>query len=419
MGKRNSELQEILHNLIKYIVEQSPEAIYYIQEVIYEGKYGRRLQGLDGNVPAHDGNVNDVKVSRDGSMIASASVDKTVKVWRKQGDNIFLPTSWQIIKNILHPSPVWAVTFSDDGKLIASGNADGIIKITSIDDDSVDIEIKPKEGNGNEQIVLKLMFSPDSQLITSANWDNKVRVWKLWNTNSNEKYELLEVGRHDDKDDQVKVYGVCLCNTDKNRIASGGGDNKVNIWSLSADANPVLEDPLVPEVDKTVDQETPVFDVKFSSDGQIIAAAYMDNLVRIWDINTKKTIKTCKHKDTVYGVSFRHDNQMITSGSKDGFVRVWSTATYGDSNAEPIAEFWHGVQINSVSFSKDGKFIASGGDDKNVRIWDTTNIGESREELIERISRDAYDYLMNSFEKLQIFDALQKWLDIDKTKTVE
>lgn len=410
MVQHNSELQEILHNLIKYIVEQNTEAIYYIQEIIYEGKYGHRLQGIDGSIPAHDDNVNDVKVSADGKMIASASVDQTVKVWRKQGDDIFLATSWKIIENlnIQHESPVWAVSFSPNNELIASGNADGIIKIRSINDNTVDIEIKPKENH--EQIILKLMFSSDSQFLASANWDNQVRVWKLLNANLNDKYELLEIGKHDDK-----VYGVCFSYYD-NKIGSGGGDKKVKIWSLSNDAK--LEYSLVPESEKTVDEEIPVYDVKFSPDGQIIAAAYQDNYVRIWDIKTGKPIKICKHKDAVYGISFSPDSQRIASGSKDGFVRVWSTANYGDLNAQPLAEFWHGVQINSVSFSHDGKFIASGGDDKNVRIWDTTNIGENREKFIERISRDAYDYLINSFEKSQIMDSINKWLENYKNKNI-
>ncbi|BDI20405.1 hypothetical protein ANSO36C_62070 [Nostoc cf. commune SO-36] len=407
MLETNSKLLEIIHDLIKDIVEQNPKAIYYIQEMIYEGKYGRRLQGFDGNVPAHDDNVNDVKVSLDGKMIASASVDKTVKVWRKQEDDTFLSTSWKMIDSldIQHQSPVWSVTFSRNGELIASGDADGIIKITSINNNSINRQIKPKEDN--DEIVLKLMFSPDDQSIVSANWDKNVRVWKLLDHN----YELIKIGEHDDK-----VYGVCF-NSDGKFIASGGGDNKVNIWSLPPDAK--LLHSLVPELEKKMAQKTPVFDVKFSFDGQMIAAAYKDNFVRIWDIKTKKTIKNCKHKDTVYGISFSPDNQMIASGSKDGFVRVWSTVTYGDLNAEPIAEFWHGVQINSVSFSHDGKFIASGGDDKNVRIWDTVNIGESRQELIERISKDTYNYLINIVNQPAIFDILQNLLSIDKTKARE
>ncbi|MDZ8051246.1 MAG: WD40 repeat domain-containing protein [Aulosira sp. ZfuVER01] len=404
MIQRNSEFQKILYELIKYIIEQNPNAVYYIQEMIYEGKYGRRLPRENGEVPAHDGNVNDVRVSYDGSMIASASVDKTVKVWRKQKDDIFLPTSWKIIENlqIKHDSPVWAVNFSYDGELIASGDADGIIKIKSINGNSVDITIMP-EADDEEQIALKLMFSPDSKLITSANWDNRVRLWQLLDDN---RHEFIEIGQHD-----PKVYGVCFSH-DGTKIASAGGNSEIKIWNV---ADKKFLKSLVDKSENLEDTENAVYDVKFSSNGQMIGAAYKDKRVRIWDITTEQVIKNCLHKDAVFGVSFNADANMLVSGSKDGFVRVWSTTNPDYENSQPIAEFWHGVQINSVSFSYDGKFIASGGDDKNVRIWDTIHMGESKEALIERLSTDAYDYLI-SMKGLAIIDILNNVLDNSPNK---
>ncbi|MBD2358404.1 hypothetical protein H6G41_27980 [Tolypothrix sp. FACHB-123] len=404
MVQTNIEFQNFLQGLFKYIIEQNPEAIHYIQEIIYEGKYGRRLPGNNGKIPAHDGNVNDVRVSQDGSMIASASVDQTVKVWRKQEDDIFLPTSWAIIENlnIKHNSPVWSVSFSYDGKLIASGDADGIIKIKSINDNSVDIEIQPKldDEEKQEQIVLKLMFSPDGKSIASANWDNRVRVWRLLDNNQYDP-DPIEIGDH-----QSKVYGVCF-SYDGSYIASGGGDNKIKIWKV-ADTNLTNQEPyqsLEYQSENFADAANAVFDVKFSVDNQKIIAAYQDKSVRIWEIETPQVLQTCQHQDPVYGVSFSADSTKLASGSKDGFVRIWKTNDYNNSTAKPIAEFWHGMQINSVSFSHDSKFIASGSDDKNVRIWDTKHIGESREELVKRLSEDAYNYLMN-IDGLKVLDML-------------
>src|SRR3712207_4503941 len=70
----------------------------------------------------HGALVFSVAVSPDGSTLATASFDNTIKLWDlKSGKE----------KSTLkgHTSPVYSVVFSPDGNLLASGGADNTIRV--------------------------------------------------------------------------------------------------------------------------------------------------------------------------------------------------------------------------------------------------------------------------------------------------
>ncbi|MGI9509670.1 MAG: c-type cytochrome [Geminicoccaceae bacterium] len=68
----------------------------------------------------HDGPVLSVDLSADGELVASGGVDGTVRVWRR-GDGDRLKVFAR------HRGPVWSVVFTPDGKTLLSGGADGLV----------------------------------------------------------------------------------------------------------------------------------------------------------------------------------------------------------------------------------------------------------------------------------------------------
>jgi WD40 repeat protein len=67
-----------------------------------------------------------------------------------------------------------------------------------------------------------------------------------------------------------------------------------------------------------------VVSVAISPDGNLVAAAYDDFTIHVWDANTREEISNLYgHNDTITGLRFTSDNRLLVSTSLDGTIRLW------------------------------------------------------------------------------------------------
>jgi WD40 repeat protein/energy-coupling factor transporter ATP-binding protein EcfA2 len=301
---------------------------------IWDVKTGKEIL----TIKKHISSVTSVSLSQDGKTIASASSDQTIKLWDvKTGNDI------QTIKG--HIGAVFGISFSPDGKILASASSDETIKLWDI---KTGKEIKIL--TGHKDAVFGASFSPDGTTLASASADTTVKLWDIKTGK-----EIKTLPGH-----TAQVWGISF-SPDGKTIASASWDRTIKLWDTKAGK----------EIKTLKGHTDAVFDVRFSPDGKNLASASgsKDTTVKLWNIETGAEMKSFKgHTDAVIGISFSPDGKIIASASADRTVKLWNNNT--DSEIKALEGY-----IDSdvgVRFSPDTKIFASASNDNTVKLWNTS-----------------------------------------------
>lgn len=118
-------------------------------------------------VKAHGGEVRDLVVSPDGTLLISASADNTIKAWS-------LPEAGLVKTLTGHSGDVNAVAMSPDGAILASASDDQTVKLWSLPEGEL---LKTLEGHSDE--ALSLAMGSTGTCMTSGDGEGIIKLWSL------------------------------------------------------------------------------------------------------------------------------------------------------------------------------------------------------------------------------------------------
>jgi WD40 repeat protein len=258
---------------------------------IWDSEAGSYLGGLP-----HRLRFTKVTVSRDGSQLAAAGIDCSLRVW-------------DLVAGVVkadcygHDNEVSAISFSADGRLLASASFDASVRVWEPDTGQLLTQI-----DTGLQRVLSVTFRPDGKFLALGGHSAVTKPRKTLQIRSLPTGELVrEVGN------TVPVLALAF-NVRGDRLA----------YSTTTGRIIILDPQSGDQICSLFGHTAQITSLAFTADGARLLSASEDGSARLWDVGTGDAVAEFRrHQGGVTAATMTPDARKVATASDDGTVRIW------------------------------------------------------------------------------------------------
>ena len=340
-----------------YFVTEGPENTGTID--LRDAESGASVRSWVGH---ENSDVNDVKFSPDGSMLATAGDDGLLKLWD--------PETGEPISEIQGgPGGVAGLSFDAEGALVAaSWPEEGTVRIVEAATGHVVQEL-----TGLHTFVLSTGLSPDgTRVVAGSAFEDIAEVFDV------ETGDLqFQLSGH------IFPVDAVAWSPDNRWIATGASDSSVRVWDANAG-----------ELEERLTGHTGVLtSVDWSPDSRRIVSGGSDGTARVWELDVHPTRGTVEvegrqvhllsAQQTQSGMfaAFSPDgDRVITGDIAIAAIKIWDLSVDGDAEVVnvPTAELLGPVE---VGYLPDGRIVVPN-DRGSVGVWE---VGSDASEPVETL----------------------------------
>ncbi len=276
--------------------------------------------------------INNAVLSPDEKIIATASSDRTVKIWETISGRLLYSldnfTSW-----------VWFARFSPDGSKMLTSSGDKTIRIWDTKTFTILSTIE-----GFENDVMTAEFSPDSKSILTVDWHHSLQLWESKSGKS--------VFKVDEKD---KQFEKSYFSPDGKLIAS----------TTQHDSSIEIREAVTGKVIKILKgHSAEIRDMRFSIDAKFLGTFSLDQSVKIWDLKSfGNNAQSFKLNSVIHGLVFSPDNNQISISTLDGIIYAGNVKS---GELVQLSDFKQKMINTSLEYSKDSKLIFVASENSNI-----------------------------------------------------
>ena len=321
---------------------------------LWDAATGRERATLTGHTEA----VKGIAIAPDGTWLASLSEDRTARLWDAKTGKV------RRIDDRMPLDPT-DIAVSPDGSWIAAAGRWGLLlwdAITGADRAFIHHTGDPLR----DHRITGVAIAPDGSWLATASWDRTARLWdtppppsrpRWWSVRRQiatvEPAARLNLRGHTDG-----VTAVAI-SPDGTWLVTGGlgygGDSTVRLWDAVTGAERAV----------LTSHTYTVTGIAISPDGSWFATSSGDYTARVWDAATGSERANLRHPRGVNGVAIAPDGAWLATVCDDGNTRVWDTPTQPRRAVNAHAE-----GVAAMAISPDGTWLATASE--SVRVWDAS-----------------------------------------------
>lgn len=285
----------------------------------------------------HKQRILALSTSPDGRWLATASLDKSIRLWDLKSH----------LADRTESLPHWSCTIavSDDGTQIAMPIEQGAIKIWNPSTQECEYLRREHRTDGPKSVVSALAFADRGQQIVAGHEDGTLRIWDIGS-----KECLQEFHAHD-------LINSVDCSRDAKWIATCGR-TKLMLWSRENYRPQLISG----------DADSEFAGVQFSPDGKFLAAGLVgngkrSNAVCIWDLQGVKK-KTFLYSGHVLNLAWSSNGKKLSIAGRTDEVKVIDL-----ENDSELVLPGNGNWLTCAQFSSDGERIAAASPAGEIKFW--------------------------------------------------
>lgn len=287
------------------------------------------------SLEGHTNRVTEIVFSPDGKTLASASEDRTIRIW-----DVATGTLNHTLSG--HNYRIYSVAFSPDGATLASGDSNGKIRLWDAKLGQYKVTLE-----GHHSGINSLSFSSDGMTLASGSSDRTIRLWNA----TTGVYKVTLEGH-------TESINTVVYSSDGKVLASGSSDRTIRLWDASTGFH----------MNTLNGHTSSIYNISFIDEGKTLVSMSNDSTVRFWETSTGHPQETIGINNIRY-VSISSDRSMLAGVTNGRWISLWDIAT--ESEISQLTG--HQSDIYTIMFSPDNKILASGGYDREIRLWDLSS----------------------------------------------
>ncbi|KAG5261915.1 hypothetical protein AALO_G00290020 [Alosa alosa] len=337
---------------------------------------------------SHTGSVFCVSLDpQTNSLAVSGGEDDKAYVWTVSDGEVLLECTG-------HKDSVTCATFSYDSKLVASGDMSGLIKVWKV-------ETKKEIWSFEVGDLEWLEWHPCAPVLLAGTADGNVWMWKIPGGDCKTFQgpscqattgKIMRDGKRavvGYEDGSVRIWdlkqgnavhvikgsdahqGALTCldtNKDGSLVLTGSVDGLAKL--INTNTGKVVcafsiesgkaKDSMTDEEDSNS-----VESVGFCKVLPLVAVAYLDGTLAIYDLSTQALRHRCQHEAGIVHLQWEESSSLVATCSLDGVVRLWDARS-----GSMVSEYrGHGAEILDFTLNRDASIAVTAAGDHKAKVF--------------------------------------------------